>query len=122
MIPDYQNVWGKIIDENTVADTLKWRRDMATTLDILKSDFSRASLEWRKSNNDQFLARNVIRCAFAYIEAVLWHLRQLTVRLGPLVNLVFSPQELEELTEERIAADGKRKTKWLKFPESVKVS
>lgn len=96
---------------------------MTSTSSVLRSDLNRASEAWKADRQDQFWRRNVVRCVFAFTEALLWYLRRITPILAEVNNAQFSEDELLLLEESKKVNRGGVEVvmpKYLPFPDGVK--
>lgn len=111
------------VTAETLAKLGKVLREMSLTSSVLRSDVNRASEAWKAAREDQFWRRNVVRCVFAFTEALLWYLRRTTPILAEVSNVTFSEDELlllEERRKVRRSGVDVLEPKYLRFQDGVK--
>jgi hypothetical protein len=97
---------------------------MAQTLDPLYVDLNFAFDEWRKDTKNQFWRRTLIRCILVVIEASVWNMKNMVLKLSEISGVQLTPkesllaQELRTTTED----DGQKglAPKFLPFRDNIK--
>jgi hypothetical protein len=107
-----------------VAEIKKFHRCMNLTLAPLEADmdFALAQLDTDKKN-DQFWRRAIVRCLLAYIEALVWNLKNGIPIIASISGIELTSGDLDIIREKRtVAINGQieLRPKFLKFRDNLK--
>jgi len=108
------------------AETKKFHRRMNLTLAPLEADmnFALAQLVADKKN-EQFWRRAIVRCLLAYIEALIWNLKNGIPLITPISCVELTPDDLNIIREKRMVEKGGQielRPKFLKFRDNLKAT
>jgi hypothetical protein len=112
--------------QKAVSEMRKYQRQMELTLAPIHADTNFAlDHEASDKKNEQFWRRTIIRCLLAYIEALLWNLKQLIQPIALISNTQFTIADLEIIQEEKtVSIKGKIEIRrnHLKFRDNLKAT
>jgi hypothetical protein len=103
----------------------KLSREMVLTTYPLQNDLDFAVTQWSKEKANLFWRRSVIRCLLVLIEAVLWNMKNLSLKISEVSVIKLTDHEISIAIEKRTVMKGEKletKKNFLPFKDNIKAT